>query len=154
MRREGRRLRFERLRHLVGRAHTEAVRCEKARAYFAGWVMLGVALEAALVAMTRVYPHHPYKFHKTIARWWSLDDLIKVSERAGWLQPDGVRAAKRIQQWRNFLHADKFAQRRSLSVRHRTLDARLKDFELITGQLYDFIVGPGGLAQAIKRMAP
>ncbi len=112
--------------------------------------MLGAAVEASLVAMTRVYPHHVYKYHKTIARRWSLDDLITISESAGWLQRDGVRAAKRIQRWRNFLHADKFAQRRSVSVRCRTLDGRLDDFELISGQLYAFILGPGGLAQKLS----
>lgn len=114
--------------------------------------MLGVALEAALVSMTRLYPRSVYKQHGTIARPWALAELITISATAGWLRPNGVRAAKRLVRWRNLVHADRFARGRSPSIRRRTVDVRLRDFELITGQLYDFILGPGGLARAIERL--
>jgi hypothetical protein len=78
----------------------EAQRCEGAKAYLAGCVMLGSALETILILMISLYddeadqtgrvPHHKGK-PKPLLKW-DLIDLIAVAKTAGWL-PAGLKLA-------------------------------------------------------------
>ena len=88
---------FWRLYRLYG---SEAQRCEKARAYLAGCVMLGSALEALLILMVNVYDEEAaatgivpmkgknIKTPKPLLDW-DLAELLRVAKAAKWL-PAGL----------------------------------------------------------------
>lgn len=71
----------------------EALKCEEAKAFLAGSVLLGSALETLLILMVNCYPEEaeltglvPAK--KGVGRpllEWSLVDLLKVAKAASWL---------------------------------------------------------------------
>jgi hypothetical protein len=71
----------------------EAMRCESAKAYLAGSVMLGSALESVLMLMVNCYadeveatgivPTRKGKCRPLLD--WDLSELIKVAKAAGWL---------------------------------------------------------------------
>jgi hypothetical protein len=71
----------------------EAIRCEKAKAYLAGCVMLGSALEALLMNMIDLYADEVEKTGKIPVSKskvkpllkWDLAELISVAKAAGWL---------------------------------------------------------------------
>ncbi|SRR5579883_3400161 len=76
----------------------EAKRCEEAKAYLAGCVMLGSALENILTLMISLYhdeadrtgkvPHDKGK-PKPLLKW-KLDELLRVAKAATWL-PAGLK---------------------------------------------------------------
>ena len=76
----------------------EALRCEAAKAYLAGCVMLGAALETALILMISLYhdeadrtgkvPHDKGKPRPLLK--WKFANLIAVAKAAGWL-PSGLK---------------------------------------------------------------
>lgn len=71
----------------------EALRCEEAKAYLAGCVMLGSVLETLLILMVNIYPEeveqtgkfptNPNK-RKSLLKW-DLADLLTVAKAANWL---------------------------------------------------------------------
>lgn len=71
----------------------EARRCQKAKAYLAGCVMLGSALETLLILMISVYPDEAeqtgkvpcYKGAPKPLLEWRLIELLRVAKVAGWL---------------------------------------------------------------------
>ena len=71
----------------------EAKRCEKAKAYLAGCVMLGSALEALLILMVNIFDDEAERTGKIPLRKgkpkplleWDLADLLKVAKAAQWL---------------------------------------------------------------------
>jgi hypothetical protein len=75
----------------------EALKCEEAKAFLAGSVMLGSALETLLLLMVNVYPEEAELTGCVPTRKgvrlplldWSLADLLKVAKAAGWL-PSGL----------------------------------------------------------------
>jgi len=79
----------------------EAVRCEEAKAYLAGCVMLGSALEALLVLMVNCFDeeaantgHVPTKHGRPRPLLdWDLAQLLRVAKAANWL-PSGVTVDK------------------------------------------------------------
>jgi hypothetical protein len=83
-----------RLSHFYWR---QALRCEEAKAYLAGSVMLGSALEAMLMLMVNIYPDEaeatgalPHRKGKILPLIdWDLGQLIKAAKAAGWL-PSGL----------------------------------------------------------------
>lgn len=71
----------------------EALRCEKAKAYLPGCIMLGSALETILILMINIYPDeaettgkvpHSKGKPKPLLKW-DLADLIAVAKAANWL---------------------------------------------------------------------
>jgi hypothetical protein len=75
----------------------EALRCEEAKAYLAGCVMLGSALETLLTLMVNCYPdeaEHAWQAQtkrgkpKPLLKW-TLADLVAVAKSANWL-PAGL----------------------------------------------------------------
>lgn len=73
--------------------HREALRCRDGKAYLAGCVMMGAALEASLLAFVNCYPDEalcstvaPTKggITKPLAHW-SLAELLAVAKERGWL---------------------------------------------------------------------
>lgn len=71
----------------------EALRCEKAKAYLAGCVMLASALETILILMVNIYADDAEKTGKVpfskgqpkALLKWDLADLIAVAKVAQWL---------------------------------------------------------------------
>lgn len=71
----------------------EARRCEGAKAYLAGCVMLGPALEALLILMIHVHSEGAEKTGKIPTRKgrskplskWDVIELLRVAKAAGWL---------------------------------------------------------------------
>jgi hypothetical protein len=71
---------------------TEARRCMDAKAYVAGCVMIGAALEANLIGMCHLYYEEipPELVPKSAGKTkhllkWGLADLIKIAKKCGWL---------------------------------------------------------------------
>jgi hypothetical protein len=75
----------------------EALRCEEAKAFLAGSVLLGSALETLLILMVNCYPEEAeltglVPTRKGVGRpllEWDLADLLKVAKAANWL-PTGL----------------------------------------------------------------
>lgn len=66
----------------------EALRCEEAKAYLAGCVILGSALETLLILMVNCYPEEAAatgQLPKKKLLGWDLADLLKVAKAADWL---------------------------------------------------------------------
>ena len=71
----------------------EALRCEEAKAYLAGIVMLGSALETLLILMVDIYADEVLATGQAPMRRgavkplleWSLADLLRVAKAANWL---------------------------------------------------------------------
>jgi len=77
--------------------YREAHKCKNGKAYLAGCVMMGAALEASLLAFVNCYPGEalcsrnvPTKKGKTkpLVKW-SLAELLAVAKERGWL-PSGL----------------------------------------------------------------
>lgn len=109
----------------------EARRCMDAKAYVAGCVMIGAALEANLIGMCHLYyeeippeliPKIPKSNGKTKHLLkWGLVDLIKIAKKCGWLpsrltEHDDWNSAKAhigdyaelLRETRNMVHAGKY----------------------------------------------
>jgi hypothetical protein len=75
----------------------EALRCQESKAYLAGCVMLGSALEALLILMVNVFPDEAEKTGQVpmgksqpkALLEWNLIDLLRVAKAAAWL-PAGL----------------------------------------------------------------
>lgn len=84
---------IEKLHDLIELYRAEAQRCRNAKAYLAGCVMVGAALEGALLAMAQCYPEEvqawarkrPGRKLRRDFRRWNLVDLLAVSKHLGWL---------------------------------------------------------------------
>lgn len=69
------------------------MRCEEGRAYLAGCIMLGSALETLLMLMINVYPEEAEQTGKTPTKRgkpkplidWDLAELLRVAKAAHWL---------------------------------------------------------------------
>ncbi len=135
----------------------EADRCRKSRAYFAGCVMLGAALEACLLGMviccpddiqsyasvpfSRGRPKPPLK--------WSLAELLAVAKEAEWLPAhlkldedfDSDRAhvgdyAEVVRMTRNLLHAGNYiVEYEGARVRKAHYDMALETLEVASDYL-------------------
>ena len=75
----------------------EAIRCEEAKAYLAGCVMLGSALETLLILMINAHDEEAERTGKIPTSKgkpkpllkWDLGELLAVAKTAGWL-PTGL----------------------------------------------------------------
>jgi hypothetical protein len=85
---------FHRLQRFYWR---EALRCEEAKAYLAGCVMLGSALETLLAVMVSAFAEEAEHTGKAPTSRgkpkpllkWKFDELLRVAKAAGWL-PSGL----------------------------------------------------------------
>lgn len=138
---ERRLVRFETALRLITRFEKEAGKCRDGQAYFAGCVMVGAALEAMLLVMTRTFPHQVrYRGHR-VAERKTLGQLIGIAKECGWLDSLGAKHAERILEDRNRLHADRIAARRRIPVVTRNrLDERLFDLHGLYRSLRRYIM--------------
>jgi hypothetical protein len=83
---------YQLLRKIILRYHSEAEKCASVRAYYAACVMLGAAFEAMLLQMCDLLEDEvaqailklPRKPKGSIEHW-GLDDLIEIAVAAEWL---------------------------------------------------------------------
>lgn len=111
---------YELLRKIILRYHSEAEKCASVRAYYAACVMLGAAFEAMLLQMCDLLGDEvaqailklPRKPKRSIERW-RLDDLIEIAVAAEWLpvrqgpdlaEPGIGEKAHLIRRLRNLAH--------------------------------------------------
>ena len=102
---------FQRLSRIYWR---EARKCESAKAYLAGCVMIGSYLETLLITMMDCYSEEADgtgkapKDTKPLTRW-TLEELLTVAMAAGWLPENKfgphVEFARKI---RNFVHPGRY----------------------------------------------
>ena len=138
---QSQRLRFDSLMRFFRRCRREALRCREAKAYIAGCVLLGAALESALLSMTRIYQDQVYRRGRRVAEKWDLGGLIDLADACGWLDDTGLRAAKKIQVHRNLVHPGRSAGSVELPrIDRRTFDARLRDFERVMDNLTNYVL--------------
>jgi hypothetical protein len=109
----------------------EARRCEEAKAYLAGSVMLGSALETLLILMINCHPDEAANSGKIPEKHgkpkhlvdWTLVELLKVAKAANWLPAEpavnndwnrkGARIgdhAEFVRVVRNFLHPARYCK--------------------------------------------
>jgi hypothetical protein len=132
---------FNDLMRLCDLYHREANKCMKAKSYFAGCIMIGATLEAALIGMCHCYfeeiPERliPKKKNGTPKHLleWSLFQLIRVARECNWL-PSGLSLGDNwcykkaqigdyaivLKDFRNLIHANcyiTFSSRRRITRR-------------------------------------
>jgi hypothetical protein len=118
-------VRFDKLLRLISVYWQEAQKCRESKAFLAGCVMIGAALEAMLLAFAMCHQKEalsaenaPRKDGRVKSlRNWSLRDLLAVADELGWLPSglsprdewDEARAeigdyAELVRRIRNFVH--------------------------------------------------
>jgi hypothetical protein len=141
--------------------YREAQKCKNSKAYLAGCVMMGAALEASLLAFVNCYtdealrsPVAPTKKGKTkpLVKW-SLAELLAVVKERGWL-PFGLSLneqwaarkahigdyAEALRQTRNLVHPIRYAldlPRKRVTKRY--LERSFEIFEVATDYLLNKI---------------
>jgi len=135
----------------------EAMRCQDAKAFLAGCVMIGAAFEAILLSFANCYPEKAArstaapqrkKVVKPLADW-SLANLLAVAKECNWLPSalspdddwDEAKAkvgdyGEIIKQIRNLVHPDRYAidwPRRRITKRY--LEAVFEIFDVANNHL-------------------
>ncbi len=129
----------ERLVKLAVFYDKEALRCAKARAYFAATVLESAALEAMLYGMcalfledvkrTSVYKNWKFKTKRNRFLEFKFAHLIKIAQELAWFPAKQARWVGRrgdlayfthgMRDIRNHIHADKWARQISLPINYR-----------------------------------
>lgn len=129
----------DRLTKLAAFYDQEALRCAKARAYFAAAVLQAAALEAMLHSMCSLFPEQVKK--TTVYKGWKFKTkrnrflefkfahLIKIARELKWFPPkkttwagtrgDLAHFADGMREIRNHVHADKWARQVSVPIVYR-----------------------------------
>jgi len=152
---------YDEVLRLARAYHREAHRCRDSKAYLAGSIMMGAALEASLLAFVNCYPDEalcstsaPTKKGtiKPLADW-SLADLLSVVKEQGWL-PAGLCLdeewsddkaqigdwAEVLRQVRNLIHPTRYMldlPRKRITKRY--LETSFEIFEAVTDYLLNKI---------------
>lgn len=120
---------FDKLQRLTNFYYAEAIRCQKAKAFFAGCVMLGAVLESALLLMVECYPDEVRAYMEANRKGvpgrlsdWALVELLHVAKALKWLPAslareeefDSKRAqvgdyAEVVREIRNLIHPGRWA---------------------------------------------
>ena len=103
--------------------------CEASKAYLAGIVLSGAALEYILAAWLRAFV--PRSQRKRLSEWWSLKDLINIARAQGLLDYKAFCSAKRVRKFRNLVHPNWYAGRKPIRFTKHLLEARLVDYDTI-----------------------
>ncbi len=105
--------RFDFLLRLLAIYIDEANKCEKNRVYFAGCIVLGVGIEACLLAMAKWYPEKARRT-KTYQQQkkkkmdeLGLFELIKIALDLHWITPKLGKSLHEVRKIRNLVHPGK-----------------------------------------------
>ncbi len=146
---------WSRLLAVANKYAEEAEACAEAGIPIAGLVSVRAALEAVLAALFLLYILHDASDDE-VAQWgfkrdqatelltysgqmniWEMTDALNSYATRGWISKDAYNAAERIRKWGNLIHAENLATTRFPSVRN--LEARIKDLQLVSGELIKLI---------------
>jgi len=144
--------RFNNLIELMTKLEKEIDRCKSAKAYLAGCVMVGAALEASLLSMVAIYRNEvkpvlpKKKLKESEMLKWGLHDLLQISFEAGWLpyaktsNPNkgeiGDWLLNYVKGLRNLVHPGRCIKEfRELSIRKKHFDFSVELFKLAKDHL-------------------
>ncbi|HVY88434.1 MAG TPA: hypothetical protein VG942_06170 [Hyphomonadaceae bacterium] len=120
-------------------AHAELERCEKARAYFAGIILMGAVVEFALTGLVHAWSHEVTSRGRRVREHWDLISLNAFGRDVGWLDRRAFFAAERIRKHRNLVHPNWFAGRQPPTVTKSLFVARRDDLDDVWRSMSDWV---------------
>src|SRR5438045_2160355 len=123
----------------INRCRAEIKICEASKAYLAGIVLTGAAVEYILAAWLRAFAVLKHAKHKKVTEHWSLKDLNDIAYEQGLFDYRAYRAAERIRKFRNLVHPNWYAGRKPIRFTARVLAARLTDYDVIIDSINRYI---------------
>jgi hypothetical protein len=112
--------------------------CEASRAYLAGIVLSGAALEYILTAWIRAFVGRQTGRQK-LTDHWSLKDFNHLAYEHELFDYKAFCAAERIRKFRNLVHPNWYAGRKPIRFTKHVLKARLADFDTIVDSIQRYI---------------
>lgn len=109
--------------------------CESARAYLAGIILCGAALEYTLTAWIRAFDV-PRVGRRRLTERWDLKHLIDRAYETRWFDYKAFRSAERIRKFRNLVHPNWYAGRKPIRFTKNVLGERLEDLSTAVDCLY------------------
>ncbi len=132
---------FDSLMRFVRRYNHEIDTCAKAEAHLAGIVLVGAAVEYALISMMRAWPHIVYRHGRKLKEKWVLQSLNQFAKQCGWLDRQAYWASERIRRYRNLVHPAWFASRHPPRITKRLFNARVSDRDVVLDSLRRWVFG-------------
>ena len=124
----------------VNRCRAEIKICERSKAYLAGTVLTGAAVEYILTVWIRAFDILKYANHrKKLTDHWSLKELIDLAYQQGLFDFKAFRAAERIRKFRNLVHPNWFAGRKPARFTKHVLEARHRDYDTVIDSIQRYI---------------
>jgi hypothetical protein len=114
--------------------------CERSKAYLAGMVLTGAAVEYILNAWLWTFDVLRLAKHKKkLTDHWTFKQLNDLAFQEGLYDVRAFRAAERIRKFRNLVHPNWFAGRRPARFSKHALNARLRDYDTIIDSVNRYI---------------
>jgi alkanesulfonate monooxygenase SsuD/methylene tetrahydromethanopterin reductase-like flavin-dependent oxidoreductase (luciferase family) len=153
--------RMEKLGDIMVLYRAEARRCRRSKAFLAGCVMVGAALEAALLNMAECYPEEARasakapRGNKALTQW-NFAELLDVAKDLGWLPARFIREqdefdseialvgdyAEVVREIRNLVHAGRYvADYRDTDVTRKHLTLSLEVLQAAVDHLLAKVEG-------------
>jgi hypothetical protein len=124
----------------INRCGAEIRICERSKAYLAGIVLTGVAIEEILAAWIRAFDILKFAKHKKkLTDHWSLKELNDLAYAQGLFDLNAFQAAERIRKFRNLVHPNWFAGRNPARFTKQVLDAWLRDYDAVIDSIQRYI---------------
>jgi len=119
----------------INRCRKEIRACESARAYLAGIILCGTALEYTLTAWIRAFDV-PRVGRRRLTERWDLKHLIDRAYETRWFDYKAFRSAERIRKFRNLVHPNWYAGRKPIRFTKYILANRREDLGTVVDSLY------------------
>lgn len=113
--------------------------CEASRAYLAGIVLSGAAIEYILTAWIRAFNIVRYTKHTKLTDRWNLKDLNDLAYEQGLFDYKAFCSAERIRKFRNLVHPNWYAGRKPMRFTKHVLQGRLADYNAVIDSIGRYI---------------
>jgi len=124
----------------IRRCRLEVRICERSKAYLAGIVLSGAAIEYILAAWIRAFDIlRRAKHEKRLNHHWSLKELNDLAYKQGLFDLKAFRASECIRKFRNLVHPNWFAGRKPRKFTKHILAARLRDYDTVINSIQRYI---------------
>jgi len=124
----------------INRFRLEVRICERSKAYLAGIVLIGAAIEYILAAWIRAFDIlRRAKHKKRLSHHWNLKELNDLAYEQGLFDLKAFRASERIRKFRNLVHPNWFAGRNPRRFTKHILAARLRDYDSVIDSIQRYI---------------
>lgn len=133
-------LQFDRMMNYLGFCANEIGRCEKAKAYLAGCVLIGSSTEYFIAVAMRLFPHTVHKSGHQLSERWDLAHLNCFAKSCGWFDTATFNASERIRKTRNVVHPAWVAKSKALPIGASVFRKRYSDFDLVRRRLEHLVV--------------